>query len=145
MLIQELLLLTDRAVLVETVYDVLDTIPSENPTPQKQETLMALVMYVLVNNQRPGIMQLSSFYVKNNDALFGELKRLSTNHPIQYQRGRDYVVRFGIEASKRLVQNFFAAKQHNADLVPRPALPDGPRLPQRPVGGDRGRMKVAGC
>lgn len=34
MLIQELLLLTDRAVLVETVYDVLDTIPSENPTPQ---------------------------------------------------------------------------------------------------------------
>jgi hypothetical protein len=142
--IQELLREHYNVLLLETVFDILDTIPDVDPNLRQRDTLMALVMFVITNNQRPGIMQLNSFYARDNDALFAELKRISTNHPIQFELGRKYVLQNGIEASKRLVQNFFAAKQHNADLVPRPALPDGPRLPQRPVGGDRGRMKVAG-
>lgn len=83
-------------------------------------------------------MQLRSFYSQDNRALLDDLKRLATNHPNDIVLAKDYVHRHGIVASKQLVQQFFIAKQNNADMIVPPALPAGPRLPQRSVGGDRG-------
>lgn len=129
--------------LAESVFDVLDSIPRV-PNIRETNTLTALVMYVITNDQRPGILQLNSFYLQDDKALHAELQRLSTNHPTEFYRAREYVLTHSVETSKQLVRRFFAAKQNNIDLTPRPANLPGPRLPQRPVGGDRERMQVAG-
>lgn len=144
MLISELLETWYRQQLNETVFDILNGIPSKNPSFQQIEVLQDLVMFVTANAQRPGIMQLRSFYLQDDQALLDELKRLAINHPSDIVLAKDYVHRYGIVASKQLVQQFFTAKQNNADMVIPPARPAGPRMPQRPVGGDRGRMQVAG-
>lgn len=130
-------------ILRETVFDVLDSLPS-TPNDREFYTLTALVMFVVTNNQRPGIMQLTSFYLQNNDALFAELQRLAVSHPREFAQARMYTQNHSIEHSKQLIRQFFTSKQNNVDLIPRPAKPDGPRLPQRALGGDRGKMKVAG-
>lgn len=129
--------------MVESVFDVLDAIPVK-PSDKDIFYLSALVMYARANSQRPGILQLNSFYLQNNDALYDELQRLSTNHPGEFERARVFVLSHSIEHSKQLIRQFFTSKQNNVDLIPRPAKPDGPRLPQRALGGDRGKMKVAG-
>lgn len=144
MLIAEIFETWYRQQLNETVFDVLNDIPPEAPSYQQMDVLQALVMFVNANNQRPGIMQLTSFYLHDNVALFAELKRLADNHPREFGAAREYIYRHGIVASKQLVQQFFTAKQNNVDMVIPPARPAGPRMPQRPVGGDRGRMQVAG-
>lgn len=144
MKIAELLTEYCRTILVESVFDVLGTIPDSGVSDKQRETLATLVMYVVTNNQRPGIMQLNSFYAQDNEALYAELRRLMMNHPTDFENAQDYVLHRGITVSKNLVRQFFAAKQNNVDLAPHPARPSGPQLPQRPVGGDVGRMRVAG-
>jgi hypothetical protein len=144
MIICELFQQRYEMLLTETVFDVLDNVPPSNCQPRQLRVLCALVMYVTVNNQRPGIIQLKSFYLHDNDVFLDELSRLASNHPEDYETAREFVSRNGIEASKRYVRKFFTAKQNNADMVPRPRV-QGPQLPQRSVGGDVGRMKIAGC
>lgn len=144
MVLIDLLAALYNKTLVESVFDVLGTISDNDPTRRQYDILSALVMFVLTNNQRPGILQLKSFYSQDNNALFNELDRLISNHTEDFDAARKYVAQHGIQFSKNLVQRFFAAKQNNVDLAPRSIQQGEPQLPQRPVGGDRGRMKIAG-
>ena len=139
MIISELFGWRNHNLLTETVFDVLD----DAHLPNFTETLSALVMYVTINNNRPGILQLKSFYLRDNKLFLDELSRIADNHPRDYETAREFVSRRGIDVAKQYVRRFFDAKQNNVDLAPQPRV-QGAQMPQRPVGGDRGRMRIAG-
>lgn len=133
-----------RTMLLESVFDVLDSIPLRGVEEFQVNTLAALVMFIQTNNQRPGIVQLMDFYRQDNVAMRRELDRIIKTHPEDFQRAREYVRQHNVADVKQYIHHFFSNKQHNNDLVPRSARPEGPRLPQRPVGGDKGKLKMAG-
>lgn len=87
--LNELFVIRPTSILIETVFDVLDSLPAI-PNDREFYALTALVMFVNTNNQRPGIMQLTSFYLQNNDTLFAELRRLATSHPKEFAQARMY-------------------------------------------------------
>lgn len=64
-------------------------------------------------------------------------------HPDRFTKALSFVASAPITDVLALIRNFFEARQNNVDMVP-PARPRGPVLPQRPVGGDQGRMRIAG-
>lgn len=143
MLISELFELETRFYLAESVYQILDGIHQPIAKNTKR-ILAALVMFVQANDERPGIVQLNCFYTDDNTALIRELTRLTEQHPDRFAKALSFVASTTITDVLALTRNFFEARQNNVDMVPPPARPQGPVLPQRPVGGDQGRMRIAG-
>lgn len=143
MLISELFALEYRYLISESVYQILDNI-TRPVVEDDEQILAALVMFVQANNERPGIVQLNCFYTDDNTALIRELTRLTEQHPDRFAKALSFVASTHITDVLALIRNFFETRQNNVDMVPHPARPQGPVLPQRPVGGDQGRMRIAG-
>lgn len=143
MVISEIFERLNEVWLYESVFTFLDNI-SMPVSRIGIRTLAALVMYIQINNERPGIVQLRSFYLNDNAAFLAELERISRQHPDEFRKASDFVSNTPNANVIALIRNYFEARQHNHDLVVPPARPQGPVLPQRPVGGDQGRMRIAG-
>lgn len=128
MLISEIFERLNELRLCESVFTVLDNIPTR-PSLDDVQTLAALVMYIQINNERPGVVQLHSFYLDDNTAFLAELKRISQRHPDEFSKASYFVSKTPIDKVIALIRDYFGARQHNRDLVVPPARPQGPRSP----------------